>query len=766
MNKVVVALEAPPLAQRTFRGFFLDKFQEEAFRAIDEDKSVLVAAPTGTGKTLVADYLIEKALGQGQRAIYTAPIKALSNQKFREFSRRFGKERIGIITGDVVQNGEAEILIMTTEILRNMSIMRDEALADVASVIFDEIHFIDSDRGAAWEESLIFIPKGIRILGLSATIPNVDELADWLSQVRGERPVVIREERRAVPLRQLFFNRKTGLTDLLVLRKQAGELLPSSHLDLVQTIRKEYLPCLYFVFSRRMCEEKAAELGVGANFLTLGERKRVSEVLARQGELSESRSFRFLSRLLLKGIGVHHAGLLPRVKDLVEELYEDNLIKILYCTETFSVGLNFPVKAVLFDSLRKFDGRDFRSLKVHEFSQMSGRAGRRGMDRMGYAIVLADPKYLVELVDYRERRPEALRSQFTLSYNTVLNLIRAHAPKDIPLILAGSFATYLRGKEYGEKSDLLHQAEIEIRRLEELRPSCRKETDCPLAMAEARRDLSAAETAWRVMGARKKRGKKGKTLQREMGALQRALAVQPRSCTVQGDDSGGQIFGRFGAVQPDGHGGNPMVGACRGMDLAMVRLGSRVTEYRHQLGNLPAESHFLEEFQRKRAVLEEMGYLTGDSLLPRGVAAGSVHIQEILVTELLFQGFFHRLDEDHINALAVAVDFEPRRGAVVRATPLPELKEAGRVARELKGVEGVVFNPLLSPLAYRWSQGADFREITRLTSVDEGDVVSTFRRAIDLLRQLGKAVEDDPYLVDKLLRSRRRMDRGVVQVEL
>ncbi len=283
MNKVVVALEAPTLAQRTFRGFFLDKFQEEAFQAIDEGRSVLVAAPTGTGKTLVADYLIEKALSRGQRAIYTAPIKALSNQKFREFSRRFGKERIGIITGDVVQNGEAEILIMTTEILRNMSIMRDAALDDVASVVFDEIHFIDSDRGAAWEESLIFIPKGIRILGLSATIPNVDELAEWLGQVRGERPVVVREERRAVPLRQLFFNQKTGLTDLQVLHKQAAELLPSSHLDLVRAIRKEYLPCLYFVFSRRMCEEKAAELGLGTNFLTPGEKTRVSEVRRRKG---------------------------------------------------------------------------------------------------------------------------------------------------------------------------------------------------------------------------------------------------------------------------------------------------------------------------------------------------------------------------------------------------------------------------------------------------------------------------------------------------
>lgn len=463
---------------------------------------------------------------------------------------------------------------------------------------------------------------------------------------------------------------------------------------------------------------------------------------------------------------MHHAGLLPRVKDLVEELYEDNLVKILYCTETFSVGLNFPVKAVLFDSLRKFDGRDFRSLKAHEFSQMSGRAGRRGMDLMGFAIVLADPKYLVELVDYRDMRPEALRSQFTLSYNTVLNLVRAHAPVDIPLILAGSFATYLRGKEYREKSDLLAQAEAEIRHREDLRQPCRKEANCPLTRAEARRALSAAEAAWLVMGGRKKRGKNGKALQREITVLQRTLAGEPRSCLAQGDGFPKQILVHHGGTQQMDEARQTMVTVCQEADANLLRLRNRVAEYEYQLGKLPAESYFLEEFQRKRAVLEEMGYLSGDVLLPRGVAASSVHIQEILVTELLFQGFFHRLDEDCINGLAVAVDFEPRRGAVVRAAPLPELKDASRVAKELKGVEGVIFNPLLSPLAYRWSQGADFQEITRLTSVDEGDVVSTFRRAIDLLRQLGKAVEGDPYLVDKLLRARRRMDRGVVEVEL
>ncbi|MDA8147036.1 MAG: DEAD/DEAH box helicase [Thermaerobacter sp.] len=745
------------LSERVFHGLVLDPFQCRALDALDAGRSVLVAAPTGTGKTVVADYLIERSLERGMKAIYTAPIKALSNQKFREFSERFGRERIGIVTGDVVQNATAEVVIMTTEILRNMAIMRDESLRDIHSVIYDEIHFIGSERGAAWEESIIFLPPRVQLLGLSATIPNVDQLAAWMAAVRGEAPLVIREDRRAVPLRQLFFSRETGLCDLPTLRRHwdhlaagadaaEGEWLPtrlrSTHLDLIDAIKDSYLPCLYFVFSRRMTEEKARELARRHSFLTKAEREEVRRLLAEREDLAETRSFRFLASLLEKGIGVHHAGLLPAVKDLVEDLYGRKLVKVLYCTETFSVGLNFPVKAVCFDSLRKFDGKSFRPLKVHEFSQMSGRAGRRGIDTVGYAVVLADPRYPQELTEYRDREPEALSSQFFLSYNTVLNLIKSHGPEDIRRVLTASFATFLHGREHQETTALLDRVQDEQAELRQGVCSAWGTWECPLSREGKRRELKDKERRYRYMGQKRRRSLFGQRLRGEIDQLKGALAEPQRQCTPQ------------------------ELERCRAVRRDLNRLDNQIGVLRASLRRLPEEDQFLAEFERKKAFLEELGYVAQGRLLPRGDVAAQIHIQEILVTEFVFRGVLHRLDVDTLNGLLVAVDFEPRRGDLVHLKALPELKEARAVARELEQVEGVIFNPLLSPLARKWSQGESFEELTRHANMDEGDIVSAFRRSLDLIRQLKKAAAEDRALVEKLAEAQRRMDRDVVEALL
>ena len=341
---------------QTYRGLTLDPFQQEAVSYIDKNLSVLVAAPTGVGKTLVADYVIEKIYKEGGKVVYTAPIKALSNQKFKEFKAHVGEDAVGILTGDVVINPEAPILIMTTEIFRNMLQEDVERVRDVRYVIFDEIHYIDDpERGSVWEESLIFMPEFMRFLGLSATIPNVDQLAGWIESVQGQPVAVVKHFERVVPLKHALFERSLGFTTIGKIKRKYSSFLslprhiqrtsdaivPTTHLDLIEKIKDDYLPCLFFTFSRRKCEANALELGDNYNFLDEDEvrqvRQVIDEVIQRYPAIKSER-WPALRRLLMKGIAYHHAGMLPVLKDIVEELFTRRLIKVLYCTETFAVG--------------------------------------------------------------------------------------------------------------------------------------------------------------------------------------------------------------------------------------------------------------------------------------------------------------------------------------------------------------------------------------------------------------------------------------------
>ncbi|HET7559994.1 MAG TPA: DEAD/DEAH box helicase, partial [Limnochordia bacterium] len=319
-----------------YRNLTLDGFQRRAIAHIEAGRSVLVSAPTGTGKTLVADYVIEKMYRDGRRVVYTAPIKALSNQKYKEFKALLGEAHVGILTGDIVINPEATVLIMTTEIFRNLLHVDVERLADVGYVVFDEIHYIDDPvRGSVWEESLIFMPPAMRFLGLSATIPNCEELAAWAEQVHGQEVAVVRHDERAVPLSHHLFERQLGLCNREQLLKRfkryaqrfgvtdAGRLKarfePTTHLDLIEVLKDGYLPCLYFTFSRRRCEIHASELGARKGLLASEARAQIAQVIERQTKryngVGESR-LRAVEPLLMRGIAYHHAGLLPLVKDV------------------------------------------------------------------------------------------------------------------------------------------------------------------------------------------------------------------------------------------------------------------------------------------------------------------------------------------------------------------------------------------------------------------------------------------------------------------
>lgn len=425
-----------------YRGLKLDPFQQTAIQAIKKNQSVIVAAPTGAGKTLIAEYALEKSLNDNKRIVYTAPIKALSNQKFRDFSDQYG-DRVGVVTGDVTINANAQALIMTTEIFRNKVLDEPGALSDVSYVIFDEVHYLDDEeRGTVWEESIIFAPKNIKILALSATIPNLHTLKRWIKNIRNDDINVIEEHQRPVPLRELLYIQDYGVGSIRKLKK----ITDSSKFDqskgygfdfkwrsrwknglIDYLIEQDQLPCLNFLFNRKDCESRAED-NTQRNLLSPKEAKQADMMFAelcRKYDLSDkNEKVDFVGHLIRRGVAFHHAGMLPVLKEIVEQLFTSGLIKLLFATETFAVGVNMPARSVIFDNLVKFDGKRRVFLKSREYQQMAGRAGRRSMDKVGYVYSYVQKPYIkpnfVERIIGGDIEP--VKSQFNLSYSCILNL--------------------------------------------------------------------------------------------------------------------------------------------------------------------------------------------------------------------------------------------------------------------------------------------------------------------------------------------------------
>lgn len=452
-----------------YKGLQLDKFQVDAIEAIESNKSVVVSAPTGSGKTLIADYIIDREIKKGIRVIYTAPIKALSNQKYKDFCRDYGEENVGLLTGDTARNPRAKVLVMTTEIYRNMTMVNDPVVQETSYVIFDEIHYInDPERGYVWEESIIFSKPHVRMLCLSATIPNAEEFASWIQAIKEHPVIVVRHDIRAVPLHINFYDTELGVCDLKQLhdvanipderharrgRHKRPRIAPPSHLDLVQDI-KHQTPFLYFVFSRMGTQQKAEQLANKKLFKTDPEVIRIINEKLHDApkELHYLASTKMLRHCLGQGVAFHHAGLLPILKDLVEDLFAKGLINVLYTTETFAVGLNMPAKAVCFESLRKFDGRDFRLVDSKEFFQIAGRAGRRGIDKEGhvYAMINRFEFDYHNIKELTSKDTTPIQSQFKLGVNTVLNMIKRHSKEEIDVLLGKNFHSY---QKYGKNFD-------------------------------------------------------------------------------------------------------------------------------------------------------------------------------------------------------------------------------------------------------------------------------------------------------------------------
>ncbi len=421
-----------------------DPFQKKAIDYINEGHSVIVAAPTGAGKTVIAEHVIQDCLNRGAKVIYTAPIKALSNQKFRDFQVNF-PDKVGILTGDVTINPDAPTLIMTTEIFRNKILEEKSTLQNYSWIIFDEIHFLDDqERGTVWEESLIFLPDHMNVLGLSATIPNIDELAGWLQAIH-KRPIkTIEEKKRPVPLHIAYQCQGNIFEDFGPLVKEGyknfhsiylrgrqfhkeSHLKPSRPSSLIKHLGEEnLLPCIYFVFSRRRTEYLAEEMR-HFNFLLSEEQTEIRALykkLCETFDLSGETSAEVLRPFIERGIAYHHAGMLPTLKEVVERLFTSRLIKVIFTTETFALGINMPARTVIFDELRKFYGKNYGPMKTRDFYQMAGRAGRRSIDTQGFVFCRVNPQFISSQSLYRiiHSKPEKVTSRFNASYATILNL--------------------------------------------------------------------------------------------------------------------------------------------------------------------------------------------------------------------------------------------------------------------------------------------------------------------------------------------------------
>lgn len=442
---------------RLYQGLRLYPFQARAIDAVAAGHSVLVAAPTGSGKTLVADYAIDQAFEQGWRVVYTSPIKALSNQKYRDFRARHG-DQVGILTGDVTMNPDASLLVMTTEVFRNTLLDEPERLRDFRFVVHDEVHYLDdAERGTVWEESIIHAPPQMRLVCLSATVPNVQELADWMGTVRGEPVTVVEMNHRPVPLDHLVWVPDHGpmklgdgaaMLDLpfKVRSRMRRERSPARLLDWLQV--EKLLPVLFFCFSRKDCEALAKENRT-RRLLPADDVARMASLfddLARRYELDvRSPAVVLLREMALSGVGYHHAGMLPIHKEIVERLFTSGLLRMLFATETFALGVNMPARTVAFQALRKFDGERMDYMLCREYGQMAGRAGRQGIDSHGLVVSMIDPR-----MDRSKgvRRvltggAERVESRWNPEYATILSIYR-HLGERVVDTYQKSFARYQR----------------------------------------------------------------------------------------------------------------------------------------------------------------------------------------------------------------------------------------------------------------------------------------------------------------------------------
>ncbi len=755
--------------------FALDPFQNEAIAALTEGRSVLVAAPTGTGKTVVAEFAVDLALSRGVRAIYTTPIKALSNQKFRDFRARYA-DRVGLLTGDLVENPNGRLLVMTTEVARNMLVQDPGSFQDVGALIFDEVHYLaDPERGTAWEESILLAPAHVPLVCLSATVANAAEIAEWI-RTTGRNVALVESSERVVPLRQRYYldgqlipvlNGQSplrlapyqkggeragrirtghGIGDGSSTRgRRAREDEPPGPPEVLRALAEaDLLPAIYFLFSRKAVEEAAESCqrlhllpGDQAAEVRRLARERLADLPGADSSLAQVER---LLGLLPKGVGFHHAGLLPPLKTMVEELLAAGLLRVVFATDTLALGINVPARSVVVGEMTKFDGQNRRLLSPGEYRQLTGRAGRRGMDAVGYSVLLYSPWVSVDRsLEIAAGDVAPLQSAFRPGYSTVLNLWRG--PKDEDQ-LAHLFAASLRQfQEGGMLRDLADEHELAADALAAIPTVCPVCGDFPRWMEQEKglkRELDKIE---RVATAEARR--------REIVL---SLSQNPyRTCPHR------PLHRR--AERDRRHYVELMASVDR--DLATAR---RDTGYRAQ-----------RTLRSLRSVLETFGYMASGRPTPKArMLMRLFDSNGLAIAELLDWGVLADASPAEIAEVAswFAFDKEGYGRALSLTERLARIRGAAEAAAkravEVERRHGMDLSRPLSPtfrgVALAWASGTELAALSARSGLAEGDIVFALQKTIDLCRQIGHAAiySRTPSIASGAVEAEKLLRQGVV----
>ena len=749
--------------------FELDSFQIEACFAIEAGKGVLVAAPTGAGKTIVGEFAAYLAIEQKKKCFYTTPIKALSNQKYQEFVERFGEQRVGLLTGDNSVNSDADILVMTTEVLRNMLYTNSSSLINLGFVVMDEVHYLaDKFRGAVWEEVLIHLMESVQVISLSATVSNAEEFGEWLQAVRGDTAVIV-SENRPVPLYQhvLIGNRLLDLfnedgsvnqalfkTEREALRRirtprHKGRTDDENRLNRAEVIEKlqfnQMLPVITFIFSRQGCDAAVKQcLAANLRLTTPQEREEIRNAAAKFTATINSEDLELLGHhewlaALERGIAAHHAGLLPVFKSCVEELFQRGLLKAIFATETLALGINMPARTVLLEKLSKWNGEAHVPITPGEYTQLTGRAGRRGIDIEGNAVVMWSPTVdSASAAGLAATRTYPLRSSFSPTYNMSINLLERYGRDRARNSLKSSFAQF-------QADRAVVGLDRQIRKNSEAVKEYQTDTLCHLGnfaeYAKIRREIKQAEI---LISKRSRIDKKQRAhLEQELIGYRKSLRQHPcHSCNDR--EAHARISERADRLIKENEG-------------LLARVDSRT--------NVIAKT-----FDRVTQVLAKLDYLEGDQVTATGKMLSKIYAEsDLLIAETIKSGLLEKLSDIEIAAVLSVFLFESRKPEppkIPNSQVQDALKEVVSIWSKLHNLESEYdVKTQREPdfgfcwMAFRWGGGHGLNSVLRNSDLSVGDFVRAIKQLIDLLNQVSGA---KPELREKCLSAIKKIDRGVV----
>ena len=738
--------------------FELDDFQKEAVRHIDNGKSVVVCAPTGAGKTCIAEYAIQKALEEGTKVVYTTPLKALSNQKFSDFGAKYGADKVGLLTGDTSVNRDAQIVVMTTEVFRNMLYGTNlgelaKNLQGVKYAVLDEVHYMnDEERGTVWEESIIYCPTDIQIIALSATVANSQQLCDWINTVHSDTECVYTDF-RPVPLRFFYYDSSKPF-DILPLLTPDGKLnkkikperrernfkakQKNTARNVISVLhKKDMLPAIYFTFSRKKCDEqmeKCADLSL----ITPKEAKEIQEItdeyLKENPYLAHNKHLEFL----YQGVASHHAGLLPGWKVLVEKLFQKGLIKVVFSTETLAAGINMPARSTIISSISKRTDSGHRLLTANEFLQMSGRAGRRGMDKVGYVTVVGTqfqtPEEVAELV---LSGSNPLESRFSPKYSMVLNLLQKFTVDESKELILKSFGYFSSNDRL---KPLINEQNNAEKTLEKLRGFV-----CPHKLSH--HDVINYNKIRETYVVNRKLTK---TLIKQAKQKGNKHSLEVDEFVAKTKD----LLSKMKSYHCD---------ICRGYKQHMkdLQILDRFEKKYNSLSKkIETEKDiYWQKFINHKAVLERLGYLENDYPNEKGKLCSYIRAEnELYIAEILLSGILDELTPSQLSAVICALITEDLRGDVfpVQTVSSPVRKALGQIKNIRRKIAIVqrdydidtemYINSFYSPLIEMWVESTPWEEISQMCEASEGDIVRVFKRTVDVLRQISSAEYISPEL--------------------